>query len=190
MSQLCSTYVHFSGLPLSNVSWWVLKLQEDHVQYLHGRYDGQSRHWCCWRAWDQVKEKVMSDNRIYDEAKNKMCSRLEQVSPWYQRGLSDRKWFHVSEEVFLWWNEEDWEGWFSSWQELHEVQQTPASYSRGWRWWLMIDMKRLLRFHEFCDGDLWLTLTFGTCLMTLWVEWSIAMMHGHPLVDVDDAMVW
>lgn len=54
---LCSTYVHFSVLPLSNVSWWVLKLQEDHVQYLHGRYDGQSRHWSCWQAWEQVKEK-------------------------------------------------------------------------------------------------------------------------------------
>ena len=57
MSKLCSTYVHFSVLPLSNVLWWVLKLQEDHVQYLHGRYDGQSRHWSCWQAWEQVKEK-------------------------------------------------------------------------------------------------------------------------------------
>ena len=26
--------------------------------------------------------------------------------------------------------------------------------------------------------------------MTLRVEWPIAMMHGHPLVDVDNAMVW
>ena len=54
----------------------------------------------------------------------------------------------------------------------------------------MIDTKRLLPFHEFCDGDLCLTLRFGTCLMTLRVEWPIAMMHGHPLVDVDNAMVW
>ncbi len=54
----------------------------------------------------------------------------------------------------------------------------------------MIDMKRLLPFHEFCNGDLCLTLRFGTCLMTLRVEWPIAMMHGHPLVDVDNAMVW
>ncbi len=44
----------------------------------------------------------------------------------------------------------------------------------------MIDMKHLLPFHEFCDGDLCLTLRFGTCLMTLRVEWPIAMMHGHP----------
>ena len=54
----------------------------------------------------------------------------------------------------------------------------------------MIDMKCLLPFGEFCDGDLCLTLRFGTCLMTLRVEWPIVMMHGHPLVDVDNAMVW
>ena len=87
------------------------------------------------------------------------------------------------------WDEEDWEGWFSSWQELHEVQQTPASYRQGLGWWLMIEMKRLLPIHEFCNGDLCLMLRFGTCLMTLRVEWPIAMMHGHPLVDVDNAMV-
>ena len=115
-----------------------------------------------------------------------MCSRLEQVSPWYQRGLSDRKRFHVSEEVFSWWNEEDWEGWFSSWQELHEMQQTPASYRRGWRWWLIIDMKRLLLSTSFAmmtydwrwglEHVWWhkgLSGPLPRCLITLSLMWTI-----------------
>ena len=128
-----------------------------------------------------------------------MCSRLEQVSPWYRRGLSERKRFHISEEVFSWWNEEDWEGWFSSWQELHEMQQTPASYRWGWRWWLIIDMKRLLLSTSFAmmtydwrwglEHVWWhkgLSGPLPRCLITLSMMWTILWCgKGIPVGWVD-----